>query len=45
LILLAKENNLLPEKISKLTGIELDKINYIFDLVKYSHHLIGNGKA
>jgi len=33
LVLLAKENNLPPEKISKLTGIELDKINYIFNLV------------
>jgi len=39
LILLAKENNLLPEKISKLTGIELDKINYIFDLVYHSKNM------
>jgi len=38
LILWVKEQGLTAEKISQLTGIDLKKVNYILDLVKYSNH-------
>jgi NAD+ synthase len=36
LVLLASENNLSPEDISKMTGIKIDTVNSIIDLFYYA---------
>jgi NAD+ synthase len=41
LVLLASENNLSPEDINKMTGIKVDTVNSIIDLVHYAKDIVG----